>query len=1499
VARFSTAGPASAARSGGGGGGGRPAPDNEVANALARLIANPATKEQGLALQRQMQGGISSEAMDRAGLQTQERPGRSLMQRGAGALFGALDILDRPSQAVIRTLGSLTGGTKERNPLGGFFGGLTGRGDRASFQQGLGIQDHEQIGGFAGGALNLAGTIATDPLTYLTFGASSAAKRGLLTISSELGEDAAEQVARRGLSALNDPAVIASVAGGTGKAARTAGDDLLGTLRKLPEFADGQLDKIAGEIQGGIKVGLPFQRPTTMIPGERLRAPLRGSASGDGRRALFDPIRPGVRSGSARAGTEAPIRAAIRGNSAVRGFREQVQTFGNIGSTLGRNVSGTLRGMAGRAQAAVGATEEIIARTSAILKDTDIDDALKARILAASERSFKPAGDLLDQIDEAETLDDIFAEFAQLGTEEGTNVAKAVVAISDLRTRSRDARMTPVGRDAPVRETTTRVSTPEPAGPSDPHRVRNLGNQPGERVSVRTRTLRDTPGLDTAGREEAAAVYKDMQSSVRAGAKTQADEGKATLETLMGDHTVLQAPPAAVRKRIPGTDRFHWVDKATGRSLGGEWDWWFNLSQKQRNRLKNSGVVAKKPKGGALPEGSTPDLISGRIAEAVPGVVHGDEMEWWMREQFRLADLRLTARGRAPLGATPYIDGVDNWAVDAVTSGSMSDDAAIKILGQADDEARRFAKSELPAAAVHGKNVWDMELDEIFAEADALEASLKGVKPVSDEFGDVWPAAHKKAAARLEELVAPFAKDTSGDWDAIHRGLKESAKRAFGPTRSKFRRTLGSGGRVGPEGPVPGPRVVQEPRRVPSGASGPPDGTFPEGRFPKVDNADGTQGAANPSFKAEPGKGPLGIPDVVPTIFTDEARKAFRDNPSLRSRADDIKGPLGGRNDLAKERIKVTKADEFFETDPFKIAQIQNINKSRKLTEDQFYDELDTLVDPTTGEKLMAVDTGQLEISFLQGKDSVAVKRVGPFPLGNRQVWAHPELVPFLKRMDAQLFNPKVQGPIVQAFDDILGMWKGFATVPVWFGTGFHARNMLGNIRLNSIEGVKPASYRSALNAQQLVEKTVQRVNKSSLLDDDIIQGIIKGSDGAGDTTSRLTSAFGDRDQLLFEDALSQVAKEDGVSDVVVQRILTARREGVLNSGFFDADLRGKGLIENIRGGDKQSRLEWIKTQLTDPRQSIAIKQGAAIGGMVENNARLAHYFSKLDEGLTFADAASSVKRTLFDYSELTLTEQNVFKRIVPFYTFMRKNTPVQLENLMTNPRRFLTERRLLEGIASTGVSDDKALPEWALNDGQVPLPGFVATFLAGGNTTVMGSLDLPTDAAFETIEPILEFAAWALPDAVIPEEFQASRAEFFQGIVGLPGGGVTEGAKLFIEDATETDLFTGAPLDNQGKRQLFERWSNLVPLVTKGRTLVEGILDVKRVDDPAAVDSGITVMRAILGVNLTVVGPKRERDEMLSRLDELDRALRKARDRGVELPTITELRDAGVIPGL
>ena len=99
-----------------------------------------------------------------------------------------------------------------------------------------------------------------------------------------------------------------------------------------------------------------------------------------------------------------------------------------------------------------------------------------------------------------------------------------------------------------------------------------------------------------------------------------------------------------------------------------------------------------------------------------------------------------------------------------------------------------------------------------------------------------------------------------------------------------------------------------------------------------------------------------------------------------------------------------------------------------------------------------------------------------------------------------------------------------------------------------------------------------------------------------------------------------------------------------------------------------------------------------------ENHARLAHFFFMLDKtraGSVMGDAtasAFSAKKHLFDYQDLTHFEKTVMKRIFPFFSWARKNLPLQAEKFITDPGKFLTLSKAQAAVERLSAGDENVL---------------------------------------------------------------------------------------------------------------------------------------------------------------------------------------------------------------
>ena len=138
------------------------------------------------------------------------------------------------------------------------------------------------------------------------------------------------------------------------------------------------------------------------------------------------------------------------------------------------------------------------------------------------------------------------------------------------------------------------------------------------------------------------------------------------------------------------------------------------------------------------------------------------------------------------------------------------------------------------------------------------------------------------------------------------------------------------------------------------------------------------------------------------------------------------------------------------------------------------------------------------------------------------------------------------------------------------------------------------------------------------------------------------------------------------------------------NSSQYISDIadatRGAG---NIPGKilSKESFKTTVKT-LGLGQQAIHFRIGRAVGNFIETQQKATAYVTALAQGKNIDDALKLAERAGFDYRMLTPFESKVMRRLIPFYSFTRKNLELQLRTLGENPQRINQVLRSLENAS-------------------------------------------------------------------------------------------------------------------------------------------------------------------------------------------------------------------------
>jgi len=275
------------------------------------------------------------------------------------------------------------------------------------------------------------------------------------------------------------------------------------------------------------------------------------------------------------------------------------------------------------------------------------------------------------------------------------------------------------------------------------------------------------------------------------------------------------------------------------------------------------------------------------------------------------------------------------------------------------------------------------------------------------------------------------------------------------------------------------------------------------------------------------------------------------------------------------------------------------------------------------------------------------------------------------KPLNAQyqlLKSPKATEDWLKIYDEVQNWWKKYslASRPAW-----HTRNAFSNVWNNYFLGglTNPLVYGEAA----AIQKAMQLEKGSIVSRLDAVTGLNKVDQNF------IVSGTGMTRKEIFDEAI---------------------KRGVYEAGMYGQDLGEAAL--------KQSNV-WFSTDWK------GINKAFAAGKSVENNARLALFIDSIRKGRkgvkgrvptsedVFDKAAMNVRGSLFDYSDLSEFERRTMKRLMPFYTWTRKNIPAQLAGLVKRPDRA-NKLNIIVGNLQKDVAkiDDNDIEDWV--KGQFPI---------------------------------------------------------------------------------------------------------------------------------------------------------------------------------------------------
>jgi hypothetical protein len=289
-------------------------------------------------------------------------------------------------------------------------------------------------------------------------------------------------------------------------------------------------------------------------------------------------------------------------------------------------------------------------------------------------------------------------------------------------------------------------------------------------------------------------------------------------------------------------------------------------------------------------------------------------------------------------------------------------------------------------------------------------------------------------------------------------------------------------------------------------------------------------------------------------------------------------------------------------------------------------------------------------------------------------------------------------------YDKLHNLLRGYMIMK----PGFHMRNYFSGVFMNHLAGMDWSNYRRYMRAYwKFQEEEAVRL-------------------GMPDKAARM------RKQMR-----ARGIDPSNVSAEHVQYVRELAESGTLGGAgaqvateFVDTSSGAAGKATVRIGGKKINLLAAANPASS---QNFLLKLSKNTGMATETFLRGALGFDTLYKGLSPDEAFENVMKFHFDYDDLSDFERNVIKKVVPFYTWTRKNMPLMMEMAARRPAVF-NKYNSLKKEMEYGQERPQIVPQWMERQGAIQTPWKYE----GESMFILP--DLPFKAPMELLDPSLRF---------------------------------------------------------------------------------------------------------------------------------------------------------------
>ena len=416
--------------------------------------------------------------------------------------------------------------------------------------------------------------------------------------------------------------------------------------------------------------------------------------------------------------------------------------------------------------------------------------------------------------------------------------------------------------------------------------------------------------------------------------------------------------------------------------------------------------------------------------------------------------------------------------------------------------------------------------------------------------------------------------------------------------------------------------------------------------------------------------------------------------------------------------------------------------------------------------------------------------------------------------------------PILKLVNGFNNIFKKFSV----FTPGFHLRNITGNATNLVLSGIPTSQI------PNLYKRAAQ------ILDDDNVLDLMRKAN-AGTLTAAEQTQFNLLRQFV-DNGFYRAGT--GVQDLgeIVSRAYNTTEEPLTEFGRLSEAVGGTTL-DRVKA-NTINRATDFSAKMNDKMDSLN-RMAALIYGNEHPN-----YYRRLG----FDNVADAVRYTLFDPSNMSPTEQNVIKKIIPFYTFTKQNMIYQVTNLAKNSSRY---HQLIKAFDNVYDSlDEDSYRDYQKEGFQLPLP-----FKDEKGNTIMLKMNLP----------VSDLTIFSSPKDVAQRVVSSTTP-----LIRAP-----------FEQVSGIDMYTGQELYRSGVEQLAS-YLGISNITTNLWDKIEAIIQQNN-GDINSTEMWTEIFNSLAQYNNS---EKIKNSRLYEEMEYYSNLVSQLRKQGIEVPTIRELDSSG-----